>query len=129
MRTPQWVVTLDEALRLIRVTRTPVPYTSAPELEASMRDFKELRRGDRAGYRLLLDVRDGPLRNDEDFESVMRRYRPELFEGFAGMAILVKTAIGKLQMARIQRDEGTARAVFTDEREALAYLNRGSRGA
>lgn len=129
MRSPQWVVTLDEGLRLIRVTRTPVAYTNATEIETSMREFKGLRRGDRAGYRLLLDVREGPLRNDEDFESIMKRYRPELFEGFAAMAILVKTAIGKLQMARIQRDEGTARAVFTDEREALAYLSRGSRVA
>ena len=45
-----------------------------------------------------------------------------LFEGFAGVAILVKTLSGMMQMARTSSEDGQVYRPFDDEREAQAFL-------
>ncbi|MGZ3424978.1 MAG: hypothetical protein ACXVEF_44695 [Polyangiales bacterium] len=124
-RTRHWVLTYEEPLHLVRATRTNAPYDAVGDVERSMEEFLTVgRRFERRGLKLLLDVREGPLRNDDAFEEVMTRYRTRLFADFAALAILVKTAVGKLQVARITRQEGRERPIFTDETAALAFLSK-----
>jgi hypothetical protein len=127
LRTPYWVLTHEDSLHLVRATRTTKPYDQVEEVERSMEQFLEVgRRFPKKSLKLLLDVREGPLRNDDAFEDVMARYRPKLFANFSALAILVKTAVGKLQVARITRQEGLERPIFTDETAALAFLAKAS---
>ena len=74
---------------------------------------------------VLLDLRGGPPgRNDAAFERQSATWRNRLRERAGRVAILVRTAVGKLQSQRLAREEGHADThnVFLDENEALAYL-------
>jgi hypothetical protein len=128
LRTPYWVVTYEDALHLVRATRTTKAYETVEEIERSMEELLDVgRKYPKKNLKLLLDVREGPLRNDDAFEQVMARHRPKIFADFVALAILVKTAVGKLQVTRITREEGTGRPIFTDETAALAFLAKAGR--
>ncbi len=121
-RTPHWIVTVDDASRIARATRTSTPYTDEAELAGSMRALRSQLTPDRARLGLLLDLRQSPFRNDDPFETTVARFRVELFGGWAGIAAVVRTAVGSLQVRRLAREDGSDMHVFTDEAEALAYL-------
>jgi hypothetical protein len=113
---------IDVADGYTRVTRSPTPPPSAPEmaaLYASMRALL-LRAGAR---RLLLDLRGGPTgRNDPEFERASEEWRRALDTDFERVAILVRTAVGKLHIQRLAREIGRAPAIFMDEAEALKFV-------
>lgn len=121
-RTPHWLVTVDDATRVVRATRTSTPYTSEAELEESMRALRGKLTPDRGRLGLLLDLRESPFRNDDPFETTVARFRAELFRGWAAIATLVRTAVGSLQVRRLAREDGSDMHVFAGEDEALAYL-------
>lgn len=119
-------VVVDELHRVVRVVRTPRPY---PDADAAVLSFREARRAcepvDRARYGLLLDVRLAPGRNDPDFEAAMVQPRRELFGAFERRAVLVKTTIGRMQVARISHEQAKEDVqIFLDETEALEHLAR-----
>ncbi len=72
---------------------------------------------------LLLDIRDGPIRNDAPFEQAVRPYQEAVTKRFARVAVLVKTPVGKLQAGRVMRSIEHGPRVFIDEREAIAFLD------
>ena len=82
---------------------------------------------DRSAYGLLIDSRAAPFNNDDAFEAAMRGYIAAHTAGFRRRAVLVRTAVGVLQVARTSRaleeHGGPPQAVFRDEAEALAYLS------
>ena len=121
-RTQHWIVTLDDAQRIVRATRTPIPFANDDELRATMALLREQSIGDRAKLGLLVDLREGPFRNDESFENALARYRVELFAGWGALATILRTAIGRLQVNRLAREDRREMQVFTEEAEALAYL-------
>ena len=82
---------------------------------------RELGPGGR-GPGILIDSRDVRARNDEAFEEGTRAYRQKIREAFERTAVLVRTEIGKLHIARLNRDDGTNTRTFSDMDEALAYL-------
>lgn len=47
---------------------------------------------------LLVDLRDARGRNDPAFEAAMARYRRPMYQGFSRVVVLVRSAIGKLQV-------------------------------
>lgn len=113
------------APQLVRATRTREPYTSIDEVHATFLDLRRRLRElpiDRGRHALLVDLRDGPLRSDPPFEAAAREHRPHVFDGFAAGAALVRTLSGKLQLARMERVDGSAYRTFDDEAEALAFL-------
>jgi hypothetical protein len=77
---------------------------------------------DRASWRLLIDLRAAPGRNDPEFEQAMATRRAELMRGFLAVAILVQTPVGELQVSRITREDNSRATVFGDEARALAWL-------
>lgn len=120
-RTAHWMVSLDD--RIVRAKRTPTPFESDADLRATMTLLQSLRLDrKRSELALLVDLRDGPFRNDETFENAMARYRHEIFSGWIAVASIVKTAVGRLQVNRFAREDHVRMNVFTEEREALAYL-------
>jgi hypothetical protein len=115
---------LDDTRRLLRFTRTAVPFTSLDEATEAFRLMGQATTGiDRRRYVLLSDVRAVIGRNDEAFETVIGKARADLLNGFGRRAVLVRTLTGKLQVQRIGRQQHNPEAmVFQDEAEALAYL-------
>jgi hypothetical protein len=52
----------------------------------------------------------------------MTEFRRRALPGFAAAAVLVQSAMGRLQAQRITRQEGTDQLVTSDEAEAVAHL-------
>ena len=107
-----------------RLTRTATPPPEPAEMAASYVTLSAaLRRS--GARRLLLDLRGGPPgRNDPEFERAGEEFRNSLVDGFDRVAILVRTAVGKLHIQRLGREVGRAPAIFMDEGEALAFLRQ-----
>lgn len=112
--------------KLLRVKRSSVPFPSVAAAEAIfMAMSSALRELPIATMGLLLDVREGPGRNDAEFESMVSEKRSLVFGGFARAAILLATMAGVLQSKRLERESGGHVHVepFQDEAKALAYLH------
>ena len=118
-----WVtLSLDEAAGLVRYQRSEVPYGSLDDLERCHRDLVASARWLPPGLKLLVDVRRAPPRNDEAFETRVNKFLGALLPRFAGMAVLVKTAVGKLQTTRLAAERGGTVESYDDEAAALAHL-------
>lgn len=77
----------------------------------------------RAGQRLLIDLRQSRGRNDPQLEAQVQRWLPRLAQLFPASAILVATAVGQLQVQRVEREVGHQhRNVYQDVDQAMAML-------
>lgn len=74
---------------------------------------------------LLMDMRDGPLRNEPEYEARMHRSVNRMVAGFHRVAILMQTSMGLLQASRLRREHGLLLREprpFLSEADARAYL-------
>lgn len=81
---------------------------------------------------LLLDMREGPMRNDPEYEQRLHRSVVRLVAGFRRVAILMQTSMGLLQASRLRRERGLLSSEphpFLSEADALAYLTEPDRVA
>src|SRR5687768_5463134 len=94
-------ITLDPTRGLLCVRRTNARFDLAEvEMEQWVASVTRALEGLNPEWlTLLVDLREGQLRNDPSFEKVMVNLRREPFRGFQRMAILVRTAVGELQLA------------------------------
>lgn len=75
---------------------------------------------------LLMDMREGPLRNDPEYEQRLQRSVVRLVAGFRRVALLMQTSVGVLQAGRLRRENGQLAVLpvpFRSEAEARAYLS------
>lgn len=118
-----WTVERTAIPPMLRITRSNVRFEREEDIETSSRAVLEATsRFDRSRYRLLVDLRDGPLRTDRTFEERFEKFRAEMLRGYARTAILVRSAVGKLQVQRHARADATPLQVFDDEKAALEFL-------
>lgn len=118
-----WTAELRDSV--IRLTRTGERIDSLESMKASLEALSATLRTARDEHSirgLLLDTRSAPPRNDDDFETLTSTYRQELQSAFGRVATLVSTQVGKLQLSRLDRRDGTHTMAFEDENEALAYI-------
>ena len=122
-RSPWVTIERDPSNRIIIYRRTTLPFASTHEM-ASAFDAVRMAVADMPlhDWSLLIDTREGPMRNDDAFEAALRPFRQQFTQRFARTATLVKTAVGKLQVARYAREEHREPRTFLDEAEAIAYL-------
>jgi hypothetical protein len=108
----------------VRITRLGTPPPPPVELTALYAELTAALR--RCGARrLLLDLRAGPPgRNDPEFERASEKWRQTLAHDLERVAIVVRTAVGKLHVQRLGKEVGSAPSIFMDEPEALAYLRQ-----
>jgi hypothetical protein len=92
------------------------------DLEGSYAKVQEVVERMAPGLKLLIDVRQAPPRNDAAFEAKVNGVLDAFTARFARHATLVRTAVGKLQTARLAHERGAVPHAFGDEAEALAYL-------
>jgi hypothetical protein len=122
LETAYSLIELDPRGGFYRFTRTEVPYPSSAAVEHEANEIE--RALDRCGrLRLLIDLRAVAPRNDPGFEVAVTRLRRTLFKGAERSAILVRTAVGALQVKRHMREDGFSVEVFQTEEEAVAYLD------
>jgi hypothetical protein len=122
-RNDYFTVLVDERMRIVRTIRSDKPYTSLEEVEAAIMELCATLDGlGRARYSLLSDTRAVPGRNDPQFEAALQRLRPLWLAGFRRVGVLVKSAVGLLQVQRYARQDGMKRLISTDEDELLKYL-------
>jgi hypothetical protein len=112
---------------ILRVTRTGVTFASKAEVDTSCRAVESaLNRHGRATSCVIVDSRDAPGRNDPQFEAWFSPYRKGMIQGFRRAAILVRMAVGKLQVDRLLKNDGSSAneyaRTFVDEQQALAWL-------
>jgi hypothetical protein len=123
LQTPLIRSEYDERRRLVRYTRTSQGFSSIHELEETYKNLiQSTVRLDLRHLALLIDLREAPPRNDPAFEEAIARYRGPMMQGFARVAVLVKSAVGRLQVRRHAANDGIANLVTQDEDEALRYL-------
>lgn len=114
-----------QAQRVVKVVRTAVPFP--PDARDLSPMFAEAHAAadaiERASFGLLLDLRQTTGRNDGDFERLIAPQRTRLQAGFARVAVLVRSVVGRLQVERHAREDGVNLRAFLDEGEALAWAS------
>lgn len=115
-------LSIDDARGLVRYVRSGTPFTSLNVVRTIHFELGEAIPA-RAGLKLLLDFRKGPSRNDPEFEKeIMRAFGP-LLRKFEAHAVLVRTAAGRLQATRLERQHNPkAPGIFASEADALRFL-------
>lgn len=108
---------------LVRVERSAVHHPDREALLASYRKvIAAIDRGGRQGRSLLIDTRVPAGRNDKWFEEAMSWVRPRIDSGFVRVGVLIRSAMGALQMRRLTSEDGIERIVGTNEEELVAIL-------
>ena len=116
---------IDRVARRVTIVRSARPFESALDAENACRPVIDaLAPIDRARHRLLMDARDAIGRNDPEYEGWFAPLRREIVEGFARVAVVVRTASGKLQAVRLtSADRHESVRVFTRVEDAQAWLD------
>jgi len=118
-------VTLDDAVGILRRTRSAERFGTVADLEAEYAGLlRAMSSIERARHAQLIDTRDAPPRNDPAFEAAVARHHAALYQGFCASAVLVQSAVGKLHVRRMLGSSGVEARVFTDEQEALHHLQK-----
>jgi hypothetical protein len=102
--------------RIVRIQRSERPYQGAQDLNQERLLLGEaLDKLGRQGRALLIDSRAAPRSTDERLEGEFRRFRLEVLEGFAPVAVVVRTKIGILQVNRLVAATASSVQAFDDE--------------
>jgi hypothetical protein len=123
---------------IVWLARRPVPYPSIAQVHQAYDDFlkvvddwlldRRIKAGQlgtkaRTPMAWLTDMRNAPdLRNDPEFEAVVKQRRPELLDRSPAIGILVKTSAGQMQLNRITRENRAVMGVFNDPDEVVGWL-------
>lgn len=105
-----WCFEEHEAFCNLR--RTPIPIDSMDEMIASNERLIALFEERYENYGIVVDMREPPKRNDQEFENAMHHLRMALAQNFARLAVLLETPTGLLQVDRIRRNDGIGSEVF-----------------
>lgn len=123
---PHFIVLYDGMAKVVTLTRTPTPFAALSDVDPCLTKVNmSLVNLPRAECAILIDTRNGPVRNDPGFEDVFAPHRKRILEGFGRAAVLVRTATGRLQAQRYTRDDRLEEVrVFDNEKAALAHIVR-----
>lgn len=120
-------VLADPVERLVRVVRSSIPFETVDEITTGWSEVsRSFDRVGRTGLCVLMDLRGGPARNDPAFESTVTAALVGVRRGLLRIAVLVRTAVGGLQVRRIARASGAEEFITSSEPEALEYLRTGN---
>lgn len=118
-----WALLRVRPQLILIVRRTGEPYESVEEVHDSFAELEAaLGEYNRKHFSLLVDLRSAPQRNDPEYEKAASGEPAALARDFLRVAVLVRTAAGKLQVGRHIRNSGAKMMPFNDETEALEYL-------
>lgn len=110
----------DAARRLMRVRRTDSKFALA-DVDAVFAPVVAALADVDATWSLLLDMRRAPPRVEDGFEAAINRQLAPLMTRFRRRAILVRSAVGVLQVNRVSKMNGGGdddTAIFRDDEPA-----------
>ncbi|HFE46088.1 MAG TPA: hypothetical protein ENJ18_11450 [Nannocystis exedens] len=120
-------ITVDHDARVYVLQRTSVVYSTVEELEQAMVELAGVMdRVGRDGWTMIMDLRSVKGRNDEPFETAMRRLRPLLSKRLHRVGIAVRSVVGELQILRYVREDGGEAVVSSDAEVLLKELGLGA---
>jgi hypothetical protein len=123
LRTPYTVSVLLLGTGIVRLERTPEPIRSGHVMRGDLdRQATRLKELDRARYGLLLDLRNAPPNDSSEIEAASIRGLRRVVEGFARVAVIIRTSTGRLQVGRLSSANGAGVSIFDQESEAMAFL-------
>lgn len=121
-----WSLERSSLKPLLVVQRTELPYAHLDDVRRSFAELLiALNSFQRPRFTLLIDIRLAPFRNDSDYEAASYGEPAALSKDFKRVAVLVRTAAGKLQVRRALQERRVSMHVFDDEGEVLSYLHHG----
>lgn len=125
-RNKHLVAKRDSMHGVILVLRTETEFDRVDEVETSYQEmFRTLNQASRSRFSLLVDLRASPPRSDPQFDLMMRKVRPLLFQGFRRCAILVRSSLGVRQVHQHTQQDGFSVLVGNSEPDLLSYLTDG----
>jgi hypothetical protein len=121
---PYLIVQLQAAQGYVRLNRTAAPFPSISEIEESFLKVERAVKTKAASARgLLYDTRLGPLSTDPLLLQAIVMASQRVAARFERNALLVQSALGSLQVDRLQRLHEAQRLIaFHDEAEAVAWV-------
>lgn len=121
-----WILERSSLKPLLVVQRTESPYAHLDDVRRSFAELLvALNSFQRPRFSLLIDIRLAPFRNDPDYEAASYGEPAALSKDFKRVAVLVRTAAGKLQVKRSLQERRVSMQVFDNEGEVLGYLHHG----
>lgn len=116
-------VVLEQGGTRVRIVRSARPFRDTATIERVYSAVHAaLRALDLKDCNMLSDQRLAPGRNEPEFEQALAHVRNQIYPLFRKRAVLVQTAIGKLQVSRLLKEDLCERMVSQDEAELLRYL-------
>ncbi len=116
-------VIFDSTSQIVRFIRTEQPIRSIEEANQYFgRAVAAIDVLGRSGIKLIIDVRNAPLRNDPQYEAAMAAYRHKMARDIPRVAVIVRTAAGRLHAQRLGKQDHIQQAIVGTDEEALAYL-------
>ncbi|KYF68094.1 hypothetical protein BE11_17270 [Sorangium cellulosum] len=122
-RNPYTALYHDSLQQLVALKRSSLHYPSMEVLEQNF-DRLEQALGIISRHRsvLLVDARDAPFRNDDMFDEPFARRHARLVQGFKKTAVILRSAVGVLQVGRITKGSLQPVSTFTKPEDALLHL-------
>lgn len=118
------VLTREGGEPLLRFKRLAEPIRDASELENFRGGLSlAVSLAERGRLSVLMDMRLGPINTGTALDARIVETFSAWTQTFRKRAILVATAVGKLQAVRTTREQRYEIPIFSDEREALAFLH------
>lgn len=127
LRTPYYRITVvpgaaPDDKGYLRLDRTEERYPDVESIHGDRRAILALLEP-HLGLPILCDLRGGPVPpSDPAFEQALARAGQELYARFRRVAVLVRSSVGSLQVRRVARSVDVHVDIFSDENEALAFL-------
>jgi hypothetical protein len=109
---------------VLRLRRTSAPATGPIALRETALVRAALQGFERSRYGVLFDLRLAPRSVDPSFAEVAARFREEVLSGWAALATLTASSVGKLQAVRFAREEKRQEVATDSEEEALEKLRK-----
>ncbi len=116
------IVSIDETQGIVTLFRKPVAITDAKLREWVHHMELYLPISQRRKLAILQDMRQAPMIKDAESEKAILELVLPIVGAFHARAILIQSAIGKLQANRTSREMGLPAGVFLDEAQAMDYL-------
>lgn len=115
-----WLLEWDEQREVAWLRRSAEPLLGLADLVAENERILAALRGVTCRG-VVVDTRQAPLRNDPEFEHAMRGMRHEICRRYGRVAVLLATAVGVLQVARLGREDDATTLVTHSEDAATKF--------
>jgi hypothetical protein len=106
-----WV---DVEQRVAVLRRSAVSFPDIAAMQAEHDRLVEAFGPELKALGVVVDLRAARPNNDEEFEAALRAFRVAVTRSFARIVVVVQSASGAMQLARLHREDGTSREVTHD---------------